>query len=251
MVSKKDIVLFYSKAKLESDIVENYMGFLWWVLDPIMSALVYYIVFDLLLHRGRQDYIQFLFIGIVAWKWFATSIKSGGSSISNQKSLIKKVYLPKIVFPWIETNFTTVKFLFAIILITVSFPLFGYKITLNHLYLPPLIFSQFAFILGCSTFLSALTPFFPDFNIIVNHLLRLAFYPSGILFAVDRVPQQFKFLMQYNPMAQVVHSYRDIIMYGNPPTAITMPLLLTTGIIFYVIGAGLIKKFEGRYAKLF
>lgn len=242
--------MFYTKAKLEEDAYGNYMGFLWWILDPVMSAMVYYIVFHLILHSGREDYIQFLFVGIVAWKWFSTGVKSGSTAISEKKGLFKKVYLPKIIFPWIEINFLTVKFLFAISFIVCAYPFLGYSITINHAYLPFLITCQFVFTLGIGTLLAALSPFFPDFNMMISHLLRLAFYPSGIIFAIDRVPEKYRFLMLYNPIAQAIEGYRNIIMHGKAPPIQGMVMLLCFGILFYIVGSALIQKFEGRYAKL-
>lgn len=242
--------MFYTKAKLEEDAYGNYMGFLWWILDPVMSAMVYYVVFHLILHSGREDYIQFLFIGIVAWKWFATGIKNCSTSISNQQSLFKKVYLPKIIFPWIETNFLAVKFLFAITFVICVYPFMGYSITSNHAYLLILITCQFIFTLGIGTFLASLSPFFPDFNMMINHFLRLAFYPSGIIFAIDRVPEKWKWVMLYNPMAQAIEGYRNIIMHGQAPSNRGMLMMLCLGVLFYIFGATVIRKFEGRYAKL-
>ncbi len=104
--------------------------------------------------------------------------------------------------------------------------------------------------LGISTFLASLTPFFPDFNMLITHLLRLAFYPSGILFDIDRVPERFKFLMEYNPMTQAITGYRNIIMHGNPPPLHGMVMLVVCGLVFYAMGDALIKQLEGKYAKL-
>lgn len=242
--------MFYTKAKLEEDAYGNYMGYLWWILDPVMSAMVYYVVFQLILHSGRKDYIQFLFIGIVAWKWFSTGVKNGSTSISNQKSLFKKVQLPKIIFPWIEINFLTVKFIFAILFIALIYPFLGFPVTLNHLYLPVLILCQFIFTLGVGTFLASLSPFFPDFNMMISHFLRLAFYPSGIIFSIDRVPEQFRFLMIYNPMARAIEGYREILMHGHRPPGEGMLMLMVFGLLFYGMGTYVISNFEGRYAKL-
>lgn len=250
MLNKKDIVLFYTKAKLEEDVFENHFGVLWWLLDPTLTALVYYIVFHVILHSGREHYIPFLFIGIIAWKWLAGSVKAGSVAISSQKNLFKKIYLPKIIFPWIEINFTTFKFLVSLVFIAIVFLLFKYPLTMNYFFLPLVVFCQFVFTIGVVTFMSSLTPFFPDFNMMVNHLLRLAFYPSGILFAADRVPAKMRFIIDYNPIAQAIESYRNIILFGKGPSYIGLFLLLSVGIIFYAIGASVINKLEGKYAKL-
>ncbi|MCB1196797.1 MAG: ABC transporter permease [Deltaproteobacteria bacterium] len=250
MLNKKDIVVFYTKAKLENDIFNNYIGFLWWLLDPVLSAVVYYVVFDLILRRGGPDYIMYLFVGIVVWKWFQTTIKSGSASILNNKNLYKKVYLPKIVFPWIEINFASFKFIFAIVFIAVLYPLLGFPLTLNYLYLPISFFALFVFMLGISTLLAALVPFIPDINLVIAHLLRLLFYPSGILFRPNQVPDRLQFVLTYNPIAQGVKAFRDILMYGEAPSTFGIFFLIGLGLATYFIGVILIKKFEGKYAKL-
>lgn len=250
MLNKKDIVFFYTKAKLEDDVFETYIGFLWWILDPVLSASVYYVIFHVVLHNGREDYLPYLFIGIVAWKWFQSSVIAGSTSIVSQKSLFKKIFLPKIIFPWIELNVTTVKFAVALAVVVVVFPLLGFPVTRYHAYLPVLVFCQFAFTLGIATLLAAITPFFPDFSRVLTHLLRLAFYPSGIIFSIDRVPEKWKFLIVYNPMARAVEGYRNVAMYGKAPAMLGLALLLGAGAFFYFAGAAILRKNEGTYAKL-
>ncbi|MCB0272853.1 MAG: ABC transporter permease [Bdellovibrionales bacterium] len=242
--------MFYTRARLESEVVRNYIGYLWWVLDPALSVCVYYVVFKLILERGGPDYIQFLAIGIIAWKWFATSVNKGAMSIFQQKKLIQKIYLPKIIFPHIDLNFHTVKFLAIFIPMVFVFALIGYPLSIYHLYLPVLIVCQFIFIIGLTTFLSSLTPFFPDTNFILSHILRLAFYPSGVLFDLRRVPEKYRWIIDINPMAQAIQSYRDIIMHQMPPSYFGFLLLAGLGTVLYTIGFFIISKNEGNYAKL-
>jgi lipopolysaccharide transport system permease protein len=249
-VNKKDIVFFYTKAKLEDDVFDKHLGFVWWLLDPLLTALVYYLIFHVILHSGRERYLPFLVVGVIPWKWFSTSIKAGSDSILTQKSLYKKIYLPKIIFPWIEVSFLSAKFLIAIALISLIYPLIGFPLSTNYVFLPLVILCQFVFTLGLGTLLSSVTPFIPDLNILIAHALRLAFYPSGILFAADRVPDRLKFIMVYNPLAQAIDGYRNVIMYGKAPPMFGMLLLLSVGALFYGIGFLIIQKFEGKYAKL-
>ena len=102
MSNHKDLVLFYTKARLESEVLKNYFGYIWWVLDPLMAVGVYYVVFKLLFNRGGDDYIPFLFVGIIVWKWFHNSVSKGSLCIFSQKGLYARIKVPKIIFPWIE-----------------------------------------------------------------------------------------------------------------------------------------------------
>jgi len=245
-----DLISFYTRAKLESDVFNNALGFFWWFIDPLISAGIYYFVFHMILHSGKEDYIPFLFLGLTVWRWFQVGVKGGCMSISNQATLYKKVYIPKIIFPWIELNCTTVKFLLAMVAILPIFWFLGYKITYLYMMLPVLVITQFIFILGITTFLASLTPYFPDFNLIISHGLRLLFYPSGILFSADRIPDNLMFLYKYNPMARSIEGFRNIIMYEKMPPIEGTLLVAVIGLITYLIGTMIIKKLDGEYGKI-
>lgn len=248
--NKIDLVLFYTRARLESEVVRNYVGYLWWILDPLLAVGVYYVVFELILNRGGPDYIPFLFIGMIAWKWFQAAVQKGSMAIHAQKSLYKKIYLPKIIFPWIELNFHSVKFLAILGFLLIIYPIWGFHVSVNHLYLPIVFLAQYIFTLGLITLLTSLTPFFPDSGMIIGHILRLAFYPSGVIFAIERVPEKYRFLMYLNPVSQSVQSFRDIVMYHKEPRWSGLLLLGCLGILLYIVGSNIIRKLDGNYAKL-
>lgn len=248
---KLDLILFKVKAYMEDDHSHHYIGHFWLLLEPFISALIYYLVFKVLLHRGEDNYIQFLFIGIITWKWFSSSFQSGANSIYNNRALYKKIYLPKIIFPWIEVIYNTAKFLvvFAAVLV-VYILILKSPVTINYLYLPGLILAEFVFSLGLATLFASFLPYFTDLKILIGFVLRLAFYPTGVIFSLNRIPEKYKFLVDYNPMAQAVHSFRDIIVYGKPPSHQGILLLLVVGIICYAIGSMMITSLDKEYAKI-
>ena len=247
----KDLILFTVKARLEDDNKAHFIGYVWLLLEPFISAMIYYLVFKILLNRGEENYIQFLFIGIVTWKWFSTSLQNGASGIYSNRSLYKRIYLPKIIFPWIEVMYSTTKFLIilsAVLLVYIAF--LHTPVTINYIYLPLLIFSQFVFIIGLTTLCSAILPYFVDLKIILGFVLRLGFYPTGVIFNIKRIPEKYHFLVDYNPMAQAVHSMRDIVVYGNKPYIPGFLLLIGVGVITYLIGSWLIAYLDKEYAKI-
>lgn len=250
MSKLKDLILFNVRAKLEDEVIHHYIGYLWWILEPAMLVTIYYLVFKLILKRGEDDYIYFLFIGIVTWKWFGSSVSSGANSLYAAKSLYKKINLPKIIFPWIECVFYSVKFLIILSLIVTVYALSGYPVFKNILYLPILIFSQFIFSLGLSTLLSSILPYFVDLKIIVALFIRLGFYPSGVIFDLSRVPEKYDFIVNLNPLALSIQAFRDLIMRGTPPTLYTITFLLSSGLVLYLLGYTVIKKLDKKYAKI-
>jgi lipopolysaccharide transport system permease protein len=245
-----DLVLFNIGAKLEEDTKHKYIGYFWFVLEPMLSALVYYVVFKLILHHGEENYIVFLFVGIISWKWFSNCVSSGANSIFANRGLYKKIYIPKIIFPWIEVGYSTVKFLIVFAAILVVFRISGHPFTINYAYLPFLVFCQFAFSIGLAVFLAAILPYFVDLKIIIGFFLKLYFYPSGVLFNLKRVPDKYRWIVDYNPMAQGIESIRNIVIKGEAPNMQGLLLMLGLGIAFYLAGYLIVSRLDKAYAKI-
>ena len=97
-----EFIWYRSLAQLRSESSRAYLGYLWWVLEPLLYLAVFYVVFALVLNRGDENYVQVLLTGLVVWKWFDSSVRSSMDVIHQNAGLIDKVYLPKIVFPTVN-----------------------------------------------------------------------------------------------------------------------------------------------------
>ena len=243
-------ILFYTKAKLQAETFRHFAGYLWWILDPLFSVAVYYILFKLILNRGGDDYIQYLFIGLIVWKWFGDSVGKGSGAILGSLGLMKKIAIKKHIFPTIEVLYNTWKFIVIFVFIIVLYGLIGYDVTLYHFSLPVLMISQFVLILGSVFFFSSILPFFPDLNFIITYSLRLVFYPSGVLFSLDAVPEKYLKYIKLNPMAGLIDSYRNVIMKGSAPDLFSIFYCIIIGVVLGVVGLMIIRKYELEYPKL-
>lgn len=245
-----EFLVFYTKAKLEAESFRHHAGYLWWILDPLFSVAVYYFLFKVILNRGGPDYIQFLFIGLVSWKWFAdTTLKSSGSLLSNL-NIIKKIKIKKHVFPIVEVFYNTWKFLVIFAFILIIYSLIGYKVSLNHFFLPVVLLSQFTFLIGCALFLASIIPFLPDLHFLITYSIRLLFYPSGVIFALDSVPEKYKTLVMLNPMAGLIDSYRNIVMKASTPDFSPIFFGFLIGGCLALIGLFVMNKKDKEYPKL-
>lgn len=245
-----DFLIFYTKAKLEAESFRHHAGYLWWILDPLMSMAVYYFLFKVILNRGGEDYIPFLFIGLITWKWFADSVSKGSNAIIASLPLIKKIRIKKFVFPLVELFHTSWKFLMIFIFILFSYAFFGYEITLNHLFIPVVLLAQFSLIVGLTFFLASIVPFIPDLKFLITYSMRLLIYPSGVIFSLENVPEKYKSLIMLNPMAGLIDSYRNIIMKGVEPNSVSILYSLITGLALTSIGLYIINRMDREYPKL-
>ena len=75
------LVLYKTYAELRAESARTYIGFLWWIIEPIVDMATYYLVFAVLLRNRTEDFVPFLLIGLVSWKWFSVSVTMGADSI--------------------------------------------------------------------------------------------------------------------------------------------------------------------------
>lgn len=243
-------LFFYTRAKLEVESYRHFAGIFWWVLDPIIGVAVYYLMLKVFLNHQEDHYIQFLFIGIFAWKWFVEGITRSSAGILNNLTLIKKIRIQKYIFPLIEILNVTWRFLIMFSIMLIALYLFWFPLTIYALTIPLILLAQFIFIMGLGLFLSSFIPMFPDLQFLLGHALRLAFYPSCILFSAEKLPSQYQFVLHMNPIAGLVQSYRQVILAGRAPLWDVIGTAAIVGIFLGALGLFIINKYDKDYPKL-
>lgn len=245
-----NLIQYKAWADLRSEARRYYISYLWWVIEPIMEMLIFYVVFGLLMKQNRPHYVQFLLIGLSTWKWFATTVQHAGNSILNSRSLIQQVNLPKTIFPLIVVYTDTFKFMivFAIVI--------GYLVFSDFMpgsacmYLPLLLLTQLALILAVGLFFSAIIPFIPDLGILLENGLRFVFFLSGIFYVPDGLSPKMQFWFYINPMAFVMDGYRRILLYDQMIDIERLLAVLAVSLTGILLSERLILRFDKIYPRV-
>lgn len=222
----RDLILYKALADLRAEATRTYIGFLWWILDPLIFMIIFYVVFGLLLRRDTPDFVPFLLIGLVSWRWFQNTITHSATSIVGGWRLIQQVYVPKVIFPLIVVLTDLVKFGVVLVLLLIYLWLSGFGIGLAYLALPFLLLAQILLITALTLLVAAFVPFIPDLKYLVEHSLQVLFYFSGIFFSGTAIPEKYKAYFYLNPMATLIEAYRDILMYNKWPNWLSLILII-------------------------
>lgn len=212
-----EIVRYQIYANLKAEAARGGLGILWWAIDPILYMFTFYFVFHIVLNRGGPNYIPFLLSGLTVWKWFASSVANGATSIHSGAGLMRQVHIPKFVFPLVSVLTGTVKFLIVMLLLLSFLISIGIPASISWVSLPFLIITQLLLILFLAGILSILVPFFVDLKLIINNVLMLGFFLSGIFFDIESRPENIQFLFKLNPMASLIMQYRRVLVKGLWP----------------------------------
>src|SRR5699024_4772115 len=180
-LKRKDLLYYLVKSGLKAEHRNSYLGYFWWLLDPLLNVLVYYFLVVIILGRGGEDYPVFLVIGLVVWRWISTSINSSAKSILRYSSIVNQVYLPKSIFPLSFTITQLFNFLFGLIVIAIFLLFFGVMPGWQIVYLPILIIVTLVFLLAIGLVLGYFTVFVRDIDNLLSHVIRVFFYASPII----------------------------------------------------------------------
>lgn len=245
-----ELVLYKTYADLRAETEKTYMGFLWWIIDPLFFMLVFYVVFGLLLGNNTDNFIPFLLIGLVTWRWFDNTIIHGSGALQDNGGLMRQVYIPKLVFPVVTilTDLVKFSFVFSILLIYLWFS--GFSISLSYLALPFIMLLELTLIVTLTLLTAALVPFFPDLKILITHVLHIMFFLSGIFFSSERIPEAYQAYFYLNPMARIIESYREVLIHGHWPHWQSLTIMLILAVLA-AIGAGrLLMRYDRIYPKI-
>lgn len=234
-------------SELKADVRTSHLGLAWWVLDPLIYMGVFYLVFAVGLRQGGEGFVPFLLVGLVAWRWFDFSVKKSASSLIDCRGLLSQIYLPKIVVPIVALVANSIRFLIIFSVLLVILLWMGSIQREGLVWLPLLLLSQLAFIVGLSFFLASTVPFVPDIRRLIDYGLSLLFFMSGIFYKIDQANSLMYSLFMCNPMAYFIESHRRAVLYGDSPDLVYLALHVSLAVILFFVGQYFLRRYDKLY----
>ena len=245
-----ELILYKSLADLKAEAARGYLGILWWFLEPVLYMLVFYVALTAIRHRSGDHIVPFLLCGLVSWKWFASSIGQGANSIAGSQGLIRQVYLPKYIFPCVSLLSNTIKFLTVFFILLLFLLVSGITPGWYWLTAPIILVIQLTLQLSLSSFLSVIVPFVPDIKPVIDNVMLLLFFVSGIMFDIERAPETVKPYLYANPMVTIISSYRRVLLENSSPNWLALCLILLASIAFLIIAFKLLNRYDRTFPKV-
>lgn len=245
-----DLIIYRSAAELKTEGQRTYAGYLWWILEPLLSLAVYYVAFKYIFHHQTENFAVFLFIGIVNYRFFAGTVTRSAVSISGGQGLIQLVYVHKSLFPLTVVMVNVIKFLITFLLVLVAVWLVGIMPAWSYLVLPVLFFLMVLCTAGISMICAAITPFFPDFQLILGTIMQLLIFLSGVFFDVGQLSQPMQSVIRLNPLAVINEQCRIILLSRQWPDLLSLTPAMAESMIAVAIGGLLLHRLNRYYPKL-
>lgn len=211
-----------ARMSLKADAARYFFGYIWWVLEPLLYVLVFYVVFELILQNRQENFLVFLMCGKLTFIWFSKSVNQASRSIVGGVGLIGKVDVPKSLFPMavIQEGLYKQVVVFALLFAVLLFG--GYSITWAWLWLVPLIAVNYVVIVACSLVCAYLVCLVFDFVVMVSLGTVFLLFISGIFWDPRALPDpaMTDLVLTVNPLAFILDAYRQILMAGIAPDSL-------------------------------
>lgn len=270
--ARQDLLKSLTLSELQSSTAQMRLGWLWWLLDPLLLMGVYWGVMVVILGRGNihyEPYWIFLFCGLVAWKHFAESAAKATNVLRAKDHLIKSVPFPTIVLP-IAVVFSGFGFFLFGMAVLLAFALiaavFGSLVqhsgsVLPLIQLPGLMVLQLLIVTGIALPLACVGALIRDLSPFISHLLRMAYYLSPGLYGIDLIqrllieefgPDRGGWLFNFymlNPFAILISGYRDSIFYGEFMPLSFWAILLLEAVALLFVGYRIYLYYDRRVIK--
>lgn len=233
------------------------LGVAWSVLNPLFTMLVLTIVFSKILRIDvGTDFATYYIVGSSLWNFFSESTSNALGSILGSAPLIKKVYIPKYIFPIEKCLFSLVNFGFTLIAVLLVMFVRGiYPTWTSLLFFVPVVYC-FIFVCGMCLFLSAATVYFRDIQHLYGVLLTMWIYLTPIIYPatlLDNIggsgvfAKIVKMIIKVNPMTHYVEYFRDVVMFNTIPGLQENLICVGMSLVVFFIGALVFKKAQGKF----
>lgn len=212
-----DLIWTKARLNLKSEASQNYLRYLWWIIDPLLYMSVFYLVFGMLLNRGGEGFVAYLLTGLVPFQWFAKTVQQTATSITAGKGLMNQVHISPLFFPLVGIVQNSGKQLLVFVMLAVFLVFYGLPPTIHWLAFIPVMLVQLLMMTIVSCTLAMLVPFVRDLTNLVPTGIQFMLFCSGVFYSASIIPEQWRSLFFINPMANILYQYRLIFLEHQWP----------------------------------
>ena len=250
LISYRELLYNFVLRNVKSRYKQSVLGMTWLILHPVSNVVVLTIVFSYIAKTPSEGlpYPLFSFGALLPWVFFSSSLTSGIPSITNNPNLVTKIYFPREILPIsiiIRVSFDTIVSAFLFIGLILFYKV---KITINSLFVIPIVVIEFIFVLGIVFLLATMNVWYRDVAQASGILVQFWMYLTPVIYPLSLVPEKFIPFYILNPMVGIVEGFRSALLKGTMPDMTLLGISACISIITFVVGYSVFKSKEFDFA---
>jgi len=216
-------------------------GYLWTLLNPILMMSVTAVVFSALFKVDLKTFAIFLFAGMIPWNCFSSMVTQSATSFISNEGLIKKIYLPKLLFPLSICFSVLIDSLLSFVALLIIILVVGGQVSWALLFIPVAFILLFLFSFGIALVISVSTVFFRDLQYVIGVSMQALFFLSPVLYKSSALAGKVAWIVKINPIAAYIELFRaplDLATMPDPSIIISATIMgftsLIIGLVFFI-----------------
>jgi lipopolysaccharide transport system permease protein len=238
---RRELLYFFVWRDLKVRYKQTAFGAAWAVLQPLLLMAVFSVSLGRLPNVAPPGlpYPLFVFVGLVPWTLFASSLTAASNSLVASEAVITKVYFPRLLLPIAATGSYLVDFLISFAVLGLFLLYYGIHLTWAIVCLPAFVLMALTAALGVGVWLAAINVRYRDVKYAVPFLVQLWLFSSPIVYASTLVPKSLQVVYALNPMTGVADGFRWALVGGATPDALIFVsaaaavLVLVSGLLYF------------------
>lgn len=225
----------------------SYLGIVWSMIEPLLTMIVLTLVFGTLLGHKEKSFPVYILTGRLMYTLFSQSTTSALKSIRQNEAMIKKVYVPKYIFPLSSVLFNYVIFIISLAVLVVVAFVRGVQPTKYLIGSVIPLITIFVMSLGVGLILSTIGVFFRDMEYLWSVAITLIMYTCAIFYDPERILKtNYAFIIKYNPIYGVICNFRHCI-FGEPMEHFYLVISVAFSLITLLIGLLLFHRKQDKF----
>ncbi len=252
----KDKIWFlwqFSLDDFKGKYTESVLGSLWALIQPMITIMLYYFVFQLGFRSqpvADMPFILWLVAGLVPWFYISDAVISGTSCLTEYSYLVKKIVFPVEILPTAKLLSVGIVQIALLAFTMVLFGAFGYPPAASYLQLPIYLLYMFLLCTGITYLTSAIYAYFKDTIQVVSILIQIVFWLTPFVWDQKIMPESISAVLPYNPVYYVLNGYRSVFVYRQfyaPDVGMSI-YYWTIAVAICLLGYGFFKKCRKHFA---
>ena len=224
------------------------LGVAWSLLNPLLMMFILNAVFSRVFRYTIENFPLYLISAQIVWGFFNEATSSAIFSVVDAAALIKKVYIPKYIFPLEKVLFAFVNLGFSIPAIVIMMLIFRVPFSPVMFLFPVPLLGLLLFSIGWSLTISALCVFFRDLKHLYTVLLTAWMYLTPIIYPMSALEGSWiYYIAMINPLTWYIEYFRGVLIYATMPTLTMNLVCFGYGILFMIIGLLMFKKKQDKF----
>ena len=248
----RELLAIFAWRDLKVRYRQTLLGAVWVMGQPLVTMLIFTLLFGRVAKLSVSTavpYPVFVLSGLLIWNFVVSAITRGGNSLIGASHLISKVYFPRLVIPLSNVVTDLVDFtLSAALLIPL---MIWYRVApgVEIVLLPLVVLLAAVFALGAGLWVAALNIEYRDIRIVIPWILQIAMYATPVVYPLSALPERYRAIAVWNPMAGIVEAFRATLV-GTPFPTWPLAWSVAAALLLLVSGAYYFRRMERRFADL-